>query len=282
MDDFSNSSHDSARPQTPEREALQPTAIPDDDFQAFASWYDRTQWAEMQDILWDGAFGADSPAFLSAVALWVWPEAMFKKPWLLELEDKHGGPMWVDDYSLSSMTLDDGEVWVRVERVEEALRDDFGYELVSREPAGRIFDLVRRGGAKLREVEDESGVGEWWFRPDWPRVIGWWRSAVESYEPAFEPDGHVYVLGAQDFYKIGKAKSVHKRLNQLVIQLPWKVEVVHTIPCEGYGAAERELHRRFADRRANGEWFMLTPQDVEWIKGIVRMRDQEIERDGAE
>lgn len=69
MDDFNTSSHDSARPQTPEREALQPTAIPEDDFQAFASWYDRTQWAEMQDILWDGAFGADSPAFLSAVAL---------------------------------------------------------------------------------------------------------------------------------------------------------------------------------------------------------------------
>jgi hypothetical protein len=33
---------------------------------------------------------------------------------------------------------------------------------------------------------------------------------------------------------------------------------------------ERMLHARFADKRVDGEWFILTPEDVEYIKGLAQ------------
>lgn len=111
-------------------------------------------------------------------------------------------------------------------------------------------------------------------RIHWPNVLGYWWHALRE---VFTPDGYVYLLGAPDFYKIGRAKNVDSRVKQLGIQLPWEIDLVHTIPCEDYISAERKLHRKFSDRRANGEWFMLTPDDVKWIKSIYRMYREGLE-----
>lgn len=87
----------------------------------------------------------------------------------------------------------------------------------------------------------------------------------------FRPDGYVYLLGGGGYYKIGRSRNVSRRMRQLEIQLPWPVEVLHTIPCEDHHASEKALHERFAGKRANGEWFALDDEDVEWIKGVTRM-----------
>ncbi len=104
--------------------------------------------------------------------------------------------------------------------------------------------------------------------------------AQEGIERRFrlERDGYVYLLGGEGYYKIGRAKNVSRRLRQLEIQLPWPVRVEHTIPCAGYVEAEKELHAVFAEKRANGEWFALSAEDVAWIKGIRRMRGRRMDR----
>lgn len=53
--------------------------------------------------------------------------------------------------------------------------------------------------------------------------------------------------------KIGVAKDVQRRLDNLQIGSPLGLEIVGVIP--GDETLERELHERFAARRTRGEWF---------------------------
>ncbi len=83
--------------------------------------------------------------------------------------------------------------------------------------------------------------------------------------------GVVYLLKAGPFYKIGKATDFSRRLNQIKLQLPYEVVVSHTIVCDDISHVETYWHRRFASRRQNGEWFVLSDEDVAQFKANTRM-----------
>ncbi len=74
--------------------------------------------------------------------------------------------------------------------------------------------------------------------------------------------GEVYLLRAGKHYKIGRSNAAGRRERELAIQLPEKAAVVHTIKTDDPPGIEFYWHRRFADRRKNGEWFELTADDV--------------------
>jgi hypothetical protein len=75
--------------------------------------------------------------------------------------------------------------------------------------------------------------------------------------------GWIYMLQAGNCFKIGKATKLDRRIYQLKIQLPYKVELVHAIRTDDIDHAERHWHKRFDSRRLNGEWFELTTNDVQ-------------------
>ena len=75
-------------------------------------------------------------------------------------------------------------------------------------------------------------------------------------------DGFVYLIKSGRHFKIGKANSVEARHRQLKIQLPVATEVVHRIATDDPYGIESYWHRRFADKRLNGEWFALSAEDV--------------------
>ncbi len=88
-------------------------------------------------------------------------------------------------------------------------------------------------------------------------------------KPETQPIGSVYLLKAGPFYKIGKSINFEKRLKQIKLQLPYPVEVVHTISTPEHSKLEAYWHQRFRSKRTNGEWFLLTDEDVEEFVGYL-------------
>ena len=88
--------------------------------------------------------------------------------------------------------------------------------------------------------------------------------------------GFVYLLSSPEGYcKIGRTKRVTERLLQIGLQLPFRVELLHSIPVSDPVWAERTLHQKFAACRMNGEWFLLSDSDINWIKALTSLEQED-------
>jgi len=81
--------------------------------------------------------------------------------------------------------------------------------------------------------------------------------------------GYVYLVGADNgFYKIGRTVNVTNRVTEFGIKIPMRTWLEHSFSSEQYDTAEIKLHELFSQKRDHGEWFNLSPEDVEYIKSI--------------
>lgn len=153
----------------------------------------------------------------------------------------------------------------------------------------RSYEDAERYVKYMRNVDRfdvASGVVKEWLNEEWlelPDDLEWMFIAIHKRlhppSPPINPSkptkvimpdpGYVYLIQSPTgVYKIGRAKNPDNRMETFSVKLPFEVAYIHLIPCENYRHSERQLHIRYADKRINGEWFDLTPEDVAWIKSI--------------
>jgi AcrR family transcriptional regulator len=92
------------------------------------------------------------------------------------------------------------------------------------------------------------------------------QASTEGRGSPSETEGWVYLLQSGSHFKIGRSDELEKRVKQISIALPAKVELIHAIKTDDPPGIEGYWHRRFAEQRANGEWFKLSHADVKAFK----------------
>jgi hypothetical protein len=79
----------------------------------------------------------------------------------------------------------------------------------------------------------------------------------------------VYLLYSGGRYKIGYSDNLSSRLTQMSTGTPFEINVVCAIECDDPRQLERELHRKFHEKRVHREWFTLTDDDVRYIHALA-------------
>lgn len=94
---------------------------------------------------------------------------------------------------------------------------------------------------------------------------------VNQNTPAEDDIGYVYIIKAvsNNLIKIGKSKSVQKRLNDIRGYVG-DIFVLAIIECSGYGLVEKKLHEKYSKYKRHGEWFFIN-DTYELTKDVISL-----------
>lgn len=78
--------------------------------------------------------------------------------------------------------------------------------------------------------------------------------------------GYVYLIKRGIYHKIGMTSNIKKRFQQISSQSPYESELVCYIETTVVADLELRMHNYYREKRIRGEWFLLSHDDVEYIK----------------
>lgn len=88
-------------------------------------------------------------------------------------------------------------------------------------------------------------------------------------QPRRAAPGHVYLAECDGHYKIGKSKKASARMAHFDTIYPKPVTLIAHAKFDDMDKAEADLHMQYSDCRVKGEWFDLTPEQVEAVKAVL-------------
>jgi len=133
-------------------------------------------------------------------------------------------------------------------------------------PSYGVFTRLGTKDVLLRKLAEYCGS-----TPGFEKVVDWCERPSPVPEPLPDGDaaasfeaGYVYMIqhGRRREYKIGRTNNVLRREGEIALELPQKARPIHVIRTDDPAGIESYWHRRFADRRMNGDWFELSTADV--------------------
>ena len=136
-------------------------------------------------------------------------------------------------------------------------------------PSKNVFERLGRQKEKIAKVIEYCKTHEGWndiLEICLPLLRNEKEIAAEKIISETINLGFVYLMKSGKFYKIGRSNNADRRAYELKIQLPEKLELIHKIKTDDPIGIEEYWHKRFKDKRKNGEWFELTRQDIEIFK----------------
>ena len=78
--------------------------------------------------------------------------------------------------------------------------------------------------------------------------------------------GYVYVIQCRNFIKIGTTNNPQKRLSELQVGCPFKLNLLQSFASCAPKADEKRLHDLLHKRRVRGEWFRFTARMGELLQ----------------
>jgi hypothetical protein len=82
---------------------------------------------------------------------------------------------------------------------------------------------------------------------------------------------YLYEHGNKREWKIGRSNDTVRRGQELRIQMPDELKLVHEIKTDDPSGVEAYWHNRFGSKRKNGEWFDLKSADIKAFKRWKRI-----------
>lgn len=150
--------------------------------------------------------------------------------------------------------------WSLTKKITNTPRGDFLEDMRSDESAAQVPN-TREGWEWHLQVCRACDGAKMAFRSLW----GSYQRAVGSNQPA--ATGYVYFIRADDsLFKIGRTDhDPQKRLATLQTANAEALELYAYIPTPTPLQLEMELHKRFSGCRKAGEWFAVSPEQIDQV-----------------
>lgn len=81
----------------------------------------------------------------------------------------------------------------------------------------------------------------------------------------------IYLVKDDIYYKIGFSQNPIYRFSQLKVSNPREIVLIFNKEVNNVRKFEKQLHKMFAHKRHRGEWFILSDEDLLFIKVAIEM-----------